>query len=120
VSTAEYINNLRFFVKHGMLPGDGCDYIIVVQQAGQLSHAAIAAVTPTKNHIRSWTSAAALQDPAPIMTQVLPDLPANAHYKFHPNQCEHVLLLMQSISTLPKLGSLVYMATWSMTLCRAL
>lgn len=30
---AEYINNLRFFVKHGMYPGDGCDYIIAVQQA---------------------------------------------------------------------------------------
>ncbi len=37
MSLAEYLNNLRFFVKHGMRPGDGCDYIIVVQQAGQLS-----------------------------------------------------------------------------------
>lgn len=54
----EYINNLRFFVKHGMRPGDGCDYIIVIQQ-----------------------------EPAPAMMQVLPELPANARYEFHKNEC---------------------------------
>lgn len=28
-----------------------------------------------------------MQDPAPSTSQVLPELPANAHYKFHANQC---------------------------------
>ena len=30
---AEYADNLRFFVKHGIRQGDYCDYIIVIQQA---------------------------------------------------------------------------------------
>ena len=28
----EYERNLAFFVDHGMWEGDGCDYLIVVQQ----------------------------------------------------------------------------------------
>lgn len=31
-SDTEYQRNLEFFVKNGMWEGDGCDYIIVVQQ----------------------------------------------------------------------------------------
>ncbi len=31
-SDTEYEQNLQFFVRHGMWEGDGCDYIIVVQQ----------------------------------------------------------------------------------------
>ncbi len=37
----EYERNLHFFAKHGMSEGDGCDYVIIVQEAhdppGQLS-----------------------------------------------------------------------------------
>ncbi len=32
-SDTEYERNLEFFVQNGMWGGDGCDYIIVVQQA---------------------------------------------------------------------------------------
>jgi hypothetical protein len=28
----EYERNLRYFVQHGMWEGDGCDYVIIVQQ----------------------------------------------------------------------------------------
>ena len=28
----EYERNLQYFVEHGMWEGDGCDYIIIVQQ----------------------------------------------------------------------------------------
>lgn len=31
----EYINNLRFFTQFGIQQGDGCDYVIVVQEDGQ-------------------------------------------------------------------------------------
>ena len=31
-SDPEYERNLRFFVEHGMREGDGCHYVIVVQQ----------------------------------------------------------------------------------------
>lgn len=30
----EYERNLQFFVRYGIKRGDGCDYLIVVQQAG--------------------------------------------------------------------------------------
>lgn len=33
-SDSEYRRNLEFFVTFGMAEGDGCDYIIVVQQVG--------------------------------------------------------------------------------------
>ena len=33
-SDTEYARNLQFFVRNGMWEGDGCDYIIVVQQVG--------------------------------------------------------------------------------------
>lgn len=29
---SEYENNMHYFIKHGMREGDGCDYVIVVQQ----------------------------------------------------------------------------------------
>lgn len=32
IGPAEYINNLHFFARTGMAEGDGCDYIVVVQQ----------------------------------------------------------------------------------------
>ena len=28
----EYERNLQFFIKHGMWEGDGCNYVIIVQQ----------------------------------------------------------------------------------------
>ena len=28
----EYERNLQYFVQHGMWEGDGCDYVIIVQQ----------------------------------------------------------------------------------------
>lgn len=31
-SDTEYERNLHYFVEHGMAEGDGCDYIIVVQE----------------------------------------------------------------------------------------
>lgn len=31
-SDPEYERNLHFFVQHGMAEGDGCEYIIIVQQ----------------------------------------------------------------------------------------
>ena len=31
-SDPEYERNLHFFVEHGMAEGDGCDYVIVVQE----------------------------------------------------------------------------------------
>lgn len=31
-SDLEYERNLHFFVQHGMAEGDGCDYIIIVQE----------------------------------------------------------------------------------------
>lgn len=27
----EYANNLRFFLKHGVAEGDGCEYVVVIQ-----------------------------------------------------------------------------------------
>lgn len=30
----EYERNLRYFVQHGMWEGDGCEYVIIVQQVG--------------------------------------------------------------------------------------
>lgn len=38
-SDPEYERNLHFFVQHGMTEGDGCDYIIVVQQVRHSAHA---------------------------------------------------------------------------------
>lgn len=35
--TAEYANNLRFFVKNGIHEGDNCDYVIVIQQVPRSS-----------------------------------------------------------------------------------
>ena len=32
-SDPEYERNLRFFVKYGMSEGDGCDYVVIVQEA---------------------------------------------------------------------------------------
>ena len=32
----EYERNLQFFVQHGMWEGDGCEYVIIVQQVGCL------------------------------------------------------------------------------------
>lgn len=29
---AEYINNLRFFIRHGVGSDNGCSYVIVIQQ----------------------------------------------------------------------------------------
>ncbi|GMH41199.1 hypothetical protein BSKO_09109 [Bryopsis sp. KO-2023] len=55
----EYINNLRFFVREGMRPDDGCDYYIVIQ---------------TDN-----------QDEAPNIE--FPALPENARYIIHKNEC---------------------------------
>lgn len=53
----EYLENLRFFIKFGMQPDDGCDYLIVVQgnEGDNLPQ--------------------------------LPTLPANARYLNHPNRC---------------------------------
>lgn len=34
-SDLEYERNLHYFVEHGMAEGDGCDYIIVVQEVSQ-------------------------------------------------------------------------------------
>jgi hypothetical protein len=36
-SDTEYARNLHFFVRNGMWEGDGCDYVIVVQQVCILS-----------------------------------------------------------------------------------
>ena len=33
-SDPEYERNLEFFVAHGMWEGDGCQYLIIVQQVG--------------------------------------------------------------------------------------
>ena len=33
----EYERNLQFFVEHGMWEGDGCEYLIIVQQVGKTS-----------------------------------------------------------------------------------
>lgn len=30
--SAEYLTNLEFFVREGMSEGDGCDYVIIVQE----------------------------------------------------------------------------------------
>ncbi|CAL8467738.1 g7276 [Coccomyxa elongata] len=57
-SDTEYQRNLEFFVRNGMWEGDGCDYIIIVQQ-----------------------EAALFGSPS------LPQLPRNARYLFHENKC---------------------------------
>ena len=31
---AEYENNMRFFLRHGVRADDGCDYVIVIQTGG--------------------------------------------------------------------------------------
>ena len=36
----EYIENLRFFAQFGMQQGDGCDYVVVVQEDGKVRSAA--------------------------------------------------------------------------------
>lgn len=35
-SDTEYERNLHYFVEHGMAEGDGCDYIIIVQEVSCL------------------------------------------------------------------------------------
>ena len=35
-SDLEYERNLQYFVEHGMAEGDGCDYIIVVQEVSDI------------------------------------------------------------------------------------
>ncbi|EIE24703.1 hypothetical protein COCSUDRAFT_14419 [Coccomyxa subellipsoidea C-169] len=57
-SDTEYARNLQFFVRNGMWEGDGCDYIIVVQQ-----------------------------DTALFSSATLPQLPRSARYVFHENKC---------------------------------
>ena len=54
----EYRSNLLFFLEHGIQENDGCDYYIVLQKGPTLS------------------------DPGR-----LPDLPQNAQYVEHPNEC---------------------------------
>lgn len=34
-SDPEYERNLRFFVEHGMAEGDGCEYVIIVQEVSK-------------------------------------------------------------------------------------
>ncbi|KAL3163355.1 hypothetical protein ABBQ32_009744 [Trebouxia sp. C0010 RCD-2024] len=58
-SDLEYERNLHFFVQHGMAEGDGCDYLIIVQQGDN--------IRPSE--------------------RPLPDLPRNAQYIFHDNLC---------------------------------
>ena len=43
-SDSEYERNLHFFVERGMADGDGCHYIIVVQEVGALQKAALGQV----------------------------------------------------------------------------
>ena len=31
----EYERNLHFFIQHGMWDGDGCQYVIIMQQVGK-------------------------------------------------------------------------------------
>ncbi len=31
-SDTEYERNLHYFVEHGMADGDGCDYVVIVQE----------------------------------------------------------------------------------------
>jgi len=35
-SDTEYERNLHYFVEHGMADGDGCDYVIIVQEVSDL------------------------------------------------------------------------------------
>ncbi len=35
-SDTEYERNLHYFVEHGMADGDGCDYVIIVQEVSLL------------------------------------------------------------------------------------
>lgn len=35
----EYEDNLKYFLEFGVRPGDGCDYLVVVQQARRLGAA---------------------------------------------------------------------------------
>lgn len=35
-SDTEYERNLHYFVEHGMTDGDGCDYVIIVQEVSNL------------------------------------------------------------------------------------
>ena len=37
-SDTEYERNLHYFVEHGMADGDGCDYVIIVQEVSNLLH----------------------------------------------------------------------------------
>lgn len=37
----EYIENLRFFAEFGMAEGDGCEYIVVIQEDGQVRRGAV-------------------------------------------------------------------------------
>ncbi|KAK9816513.1 hypothetical protein WJX72_001363 [[Myrmecia] bisecta] len=56
-SDPEYSRNLHFFIKNGMRDGDGCEYLVIVQQ-----------------------------DPAQPGGD-LPPLPSNAQYMYHANEC---------------------------------
>ncbi|KAA6422349.1 MAG: hypothetical protein FRX49_07819, partial [Trebouxia sp. A1-2] len=58
-SDTEYERNLHYFVEHGMADGDGCNYVIIVQEGKGI-----------------------LPSQLP-----LPDLPSNAQYIFHENIC---------------------------------
>lgn len=55
----EYVHNLEYFVKEGMVPNDRCHYVVVIQQPGE--------------------------DEEPLPE--LPQLPSNAQYVHHANQC---------------------------------
>lgn len=98
-SDTEYQRNLEFFVRNGMWEGDGCDYIIIVQQV-RLPCACMAHVFLYLGYLhmhllhRHWIRSdnltekfILLQDTALFGSASLPQLPRNARYLFHENKC---------------------------------
>lgn len=84
-SDPEYERNLQFFVKYGMSEGDGCDYVVIVQEAcGPL-------VWPTLHHFeticRPLSVLCMVQGDKLFGSSPLPQLPQNARYVFHENRC---------------------------------
>ncbi len=100
-SDTEYQRNLEFFVRNGIWEGDGCDYIIIVQQVSLpctctthvflylghlhilLSHRHVSeAGQEISRRCALW-----LQEAALFGSPSLPQLPRNARYLFHENKC---------------------------------
>ena len=82
---AEYGNNLRYFLKHGVAAGDGVTYLIIIQKA-RTDRSCLGAAF-TAEHWALRCAARALQMTDEPQLEILPKLPPNAQYIWRRNSC---------------------------------